>query len=319
MKPPYVLLVGAGQLGSRYLQGLAKIDKKLRIMVVDLSSDSIDIARKRYQEIKPLSLHEINFSTSFDQVSDEIDLAILATPANCRHEVVQLLRDSRSVKAWVLEKVLAQSIQQLDMIESYLDDQQHVWVNTPRRLMTWHQSIKEHIFSQPSTNLHVLINGGDWGLACNAIHFIDLVSWWTGASVKDVDNQGLEVWKPSKRRGFYEVFGSLMISFHDGSTLGLVSGQNSSPIKMQIETQTGNWLIDENNGKAVGPFDQVIGGKLEFQSALTAPLVDEILSLGRCGLTKLPDSVSQHRPFLDAMLYHWNQSQSRHDLAVPIT
>ena len=63
----------------------------------------------------------------------------------------------------------------------------------------------------------------------------------------------------------------------------------------------------------------MIAGQLSFQSVLTAPLVEQILTSGCCDLPTLADSASQHRPFLDALLKHWNHSQSRDDLAVPIT
>ena len=57
-------------------------------------------------------------------------------------------------------------------------------------------------------------NGGNWGLACNAIHFIDLVSGGLGEFII-IDNSGLEAWF-SVREGFYEVTGKLVANYSKG-------------------------------------------------------------------------------------------------------
>ena len=314
-----VLLLGAGQLGSRYLQGLSGIDRPLNITVVDPASASLDVARQRLDEVSPATSHEVQFSTSLDQAPKQLDLALAVTPAHCRADVVDAISAQHEVSAWILEKVLAQSRQQVDQIERTLAGHPRVWVNTPRRLMAWHQAIKEQLLASGPTALRVRMAGGHWGLACNAIHFIDLVSWWTGASVDVVDTRRLGDWQPSKRFGFQEVFGTLVVNFRDGSSLELSCNQSDALPRIEVETPEGIWLIEEAAGKAVGPSGQAIAGKLSFQSALTAPLVEQILTAGRCELPSLADSASQHLPFLEALLKHWNYSQSRQDSAVPIT
>ena len=315
----HCLLVGAGQLGSRYLQGLAGVNQQLSITVVDPSSSSLELARQRLAEVSPATSHEVQFSRSLDEAPKQLDLALVVTPAHCRAEVVAAISAQHEVSAWILEKVLAQSSQQVDQIERALAGHPRLWVNTPRRLMAWHQEIKAQLLSSGPAALRLRMAGGTWGLACNAIHFIDLVCWWTGASVDVVDTRRLGDWQPSKRSGFQEVFGCLMVNFHDGSTLELICNQSDTAPRIEVETPEGIWLIEETAGKAVGPSGQQIAGQLSFQSALTAPLVEQILTFGRCELPSLADSAAQHRPFLDALLQHWNHSQSRQDLAVSIT
>ena len=319
MSKPVVLLLGAGQLGSRYLQGLSGIDRELKIIVVDPASTSLDLARKRFAEVSPATAHEVQFTTSLDGICKQLDLALVVTPAHCRADLVDSIQARHDVSSWILEKVLAQSSQQVEQIEKALDGQSQVWVNTPRRLMGWHQEIKEQLLASGTAPLRVRMAGGYWGLACNAIHFIDLVNWWTCARVDGVDSRGLQDWHASKRSGFQEVFGSLMVNFRDGSSLELSCQQRDLPPRIEVETPDGIWLIDEAAGKAVSPSGLEIAGQLSFQSALTAPLVEQILTSGRCELPSLPDSAAQHRPFLDALLQHWNYSQSCKDLAVPIT
>jgi predicted dehydrogenase len=315
----HCLLVGAGQLGSRYLQGLVRVDRELSITVVDNSSSSLDLAWQRLAEVSPATGHEVRFSTSLDEAPKQLDLVLVSVPAHCRADVVTAISARHQVTAWILEKVLAQSSQQVGQIEKTFEGHSRVWVNTPRRIMTWHQEIKAQLLASGPAALRVLLAGGTWGLACNAIHFIDLVSWWTGGSVVGVDCRGLGDWLPSKRSGFQEVFGSLIVHFREGSTLELICNQSDAAPRIEVETQEGIWLIDETAGRAIGPSGQEIAGQLSLQSALTAPLVEQILTFGRCELPSLADSAAQHRPFLDALLQHWNQSQLRHDSAVSIT
>ena len=313
-----IYLIGAGQLGSRYLQGLAGIKRHLSITVVDPSNQSLGIAKERLAEVESSS-HSIRFLNSIADGEDPVDLCVVTTPAHCRAKVVSTISDQHEVNAWILEKVLAQSSQQVDQIERSLAGHPRVWVNTPRRLMAWHQKIKAQLLASGPVSLRVRMSGGTWGLACNAIHFIDLVSWWTGATVNGVDGRALGDWQPSKRSGFQEVFGYLMVNFCDGTSLELSCNQSDNPPQIEVETPQGIWLIEETGGKAFGPSGQVITGQLSFQSALTAPLVEQILTFGRCELPSLADSAAQHRPFLDALLQHCNQSHSRQVLAVPIT
>ena len=316
----HVLLIGSGQLGSRYLQGLVGVGQELLITVVDPSASSLELARQRLADVTPVTSHEVRFSTSIDDAPRQLDLALVVTPAHCRAEVVAAIAAQHKVNAWILEKLLAQSSQQVDQIETALEGHSRVWVNIPRRLMTWHQEIKAQLLDSCPPVLLVRIRGCNWELASSAIHYIDLVNWWTNCNIDRVDCRGLQNWQPSKRSGFQDVQGTLLITFGKDIILELHSCK-TGPYQPQIaiETPDGVWLIDEEAGQAAGPSGQEIAGHLTLQSALIAPLVEQILAAGSCELPSLADSAAQHRPLLDALRQHWNYSQSRQDVAVPIT
>ena len=317
--PPSVLLVGAGQLGSRYLQGLAAIQDDLTITVMDPSEDSLAFARHRLEQVSMTTTRQITFTTSLQDVPNELDLALVATPAHCRARVVSDLSSSRQIKAWILEKLLAQSCRQLNQIQHALLTNSQVWVNTPRRLMSWHQLFRSHMLRDDHDSLQVRVTGGSWGLACNSIHFIDLVSWWTQASVNSVNGNRLGEWVESKRPGFYEVFGTLIVTYSDGSELELFCKSVPEPLQITVETEQGKWLIDESAGCITGPANKRFEGQLSFQSELTAPLVKQILQEDHCELPTLPESIVQHRPLLSALHQHWIQCQGCQDSTVPIT
>lgn len=314
-----VLLVGAGQLGSRYLQGLSGVDRPLSITVIDPSSESLDVARQLLSEVTPVASHEVRFSTSLQDVPQQLDLALVVTPAHCRARLVSDLASRHQVKAWILEKLLAQNGPQLDQIVQALLGNSQVWVNTPRRLMAWHQLIRSQLLPNGAAPLQVRVSGGSWGLACNAIHFIDLVAWWSDASVQVVNADGLGDWVQSMRAGFQEICGTLRVIYADGSQLSLCCHAGSEPLQIFVVTEEGEWLIEESAGRVTGPDGQQLQGNLEFQSVLTAPLVMQILEKGHCGLPTLDESTSQHRSLLASLLKHWNESQGCQDSTVPIT
>jgi predicted dehydrogenase len=314
-----ILLVGAGQLGSRYLQGLVALEDPLTIAVVDPSEASLAVAKERLVQVQPVASHDVQFATSLEGAPQLLDLALVVTPAHCRARVVEEIAGRHQVKAWILEKVLAQSCEQLDQIDQALANNNRVWVNTPRRLMGWHQSIRAQLLPDGPAPLQVRVVGGSWGLACNAIHFIDLVAWWTQSQVQSVSADGLDVWSDSKRDGFQEVFGRLLVHYSNGSVLELSCLQDAQPAVITVETPQGSWRLEEAAGVATGPPGQQLQGQLSFQSALTAPLVAQILQESHCALPTLAESVAQHRPLLQALLEHWNRSQGRHDCSVPIT
>jgi len=314
-----IALIGAGQLGSRYLQGLAALEDSVSVTVVDRSEASLALARERLAQVPLASGHEVQFSKSVKDIPQHLDLALVVTPAHCRARVVTDIASRHQVKAWILEKVLAQNCEQLVQIEQCIAGNNQAWVNTSRRLMGWHQAIRSLLLPEDCSSMQVSVSGGSWGLACNAIHFIDLVSWWTQASVQSVNPAGLGDWVQSKRAGFQEVFGSLQVSYTDGSELELCCHSGHEPTQITVTTSKGQWVIEESSGRVVGPIGQELLGQLTFQSALTAPLVKQIFQEGRCDLPTLTESISQHRPLLTSLLMHWNQSQGCQELIMPIT
>ena len=316
-----LLLIGAGQLGSRHLQGLVETRSILSITVVDQSSDSIQTARSRWIEAGgETSLHEIRWMQELPSDLTEIDIALVVTSSKKRADLIKSIADSFNVRFWVIEKVLAQSSADVMSIVSAASVCSRSWVNIPRRMMKWHKTLKECFYGHGPISFS--FSGGLWGLACNSIHFIDLVAWWTGESLLSVDCRDLDNnWHESKRSGYYESTGNLKITFSEGSLLHLSSKNGSSDThRMRIELNNGVvWEIDESSGIATSSEGQRILGRLEFQSQLSGPLVDHILQDNKCDLPSLDESSQMHSIFLNSMLNHWNSSQNRDDKSLPIT
>ncbi|MDC1208355.1 hypothetical protein N8005_03360 [Litorivicinus sp.] len=315
-----LVVIGAGQLGSRYLQGLVGATSQLRITVIDSSASSLEMAKSRWMEVGgDWSPHQICWLQSLPADLKVIDLALVVTSSGGRADLVERVVSSANVRYWILEKVLAQSSSEVDAILSSVFSSEGAWVNMPRRMMFWHKSLKDRFSGKGP--IRVAYSAGLWGLACNSIHFIDLVSWWSSESLVSVHTVGLNKrWFESKRLGYFEVSGKLVAHFSAGTSLVLEAREESPAQPLRVELADGLvWHVDEVDGVAVSSTSDRIDGRIEFQSQLSGRLVDDILLRGFCDLPTLAESSAKHTIFLDAMLEHWNSSQNRNDIRVPIT
>jgi len=313
-----ILLVGAGQLGSRYLQGLANCEIQVEIFVVDPNEKSLKTAQLRWEEVaNGNALHRIHFSQALEGLPAEVDLSLVTTTAEVRLSVVEQVVLMSRVRYWVLEKVLAQSEDQINRLEQLLLNAEDVWVNTPRRAYSWHEQIYEQLPRKQSWQ--VIGSGGGWGIACNSIHFIDLIAWWTDEELVSVDTSALDKWFSSKRNGFWEVSGKLKIVYSGGSQLELSVDESNTPFSLLLQNEQDSWRLDESVGSFTNSNGFSLPGKVEFQSELTGPLVDQILKTGKCPLPALPESAKMHRSLITALLDHWNASHQSNDTLLPIT
>jgi predicted dehydrogenase len=316
-----ILLIGAGNLGSRYLQGLKAVNSKIIIYVYDIFEESL-IKAKNYYDIIPENIFykEIFFINKLDKLPNSFDIIIISTTSNVRLKIIEeLLIFNIKFKNLILEKVLAQNFNNIDKILFLLRNHSNVWINTPRRMMYWYNTIKSNLKS--NIPIKMSIRGGDWGLACNSIHFIDLINYFTGEYITNIITAKLNnKWEPSKRVNFFEVFGELNIYFSNGSHLILESNQiliNTYIIKFQ--QLNSEWEIDEKLGVAKNSNGLLINGELTLQSKLTPILVEKLINSNSCELTDLHTSAKLHTPLIESLLSHWNISMNKKDNFLPIT
>lgn len=298
-----VLIAGAGQLGSRYLQGLSTYAKPIRIWVYDISIDSLNRAKHRWLECDRQP-HPVVYTEDFSAIPSVLDVAIVATNADVRLKMVENISRIASVRYWLLEKLLVQRVPDLHDIVRLTSLSDGAWVNTPMHLWPLYRAIREQ--SPSDCPIHAYF-GRFRGLACNAIHYIDFVSRWNLASISGIETAALgRQWVASKRAGFYEVEGQLSIEFSDGSTLVVAGSEQATDYEVKIQANDDIWNVNESEGRAFSDSGKIIDASILRQSELTAPLLDEILARGSCGLPTLAVSIGQHEPLLRALLDHWN-------------
>lgn len=300
MERKRITIIGAGQLGSRHLQGLAWARTPLSITVLDRSPDTLAMARARWAEAEgPVNRHEVKYG---GVPPPDSDLAIVATTANQRDKVVETLAKLTNVGHWIIEKPLAQAPAQLDRLAAILGDR--AVVNTARRTMRWHNFIATAL--QGHAPFEVTVEGGGWGLACNAIHHVDLVRWWTSEEPTEIDISGLKKqWIESKRKGFSEVLGRIAIDYSGGSRLTMVCREDRAPLVHLIRTADGHQArLSEVENVFKGFEGKVIAGRTELQSEMTGFVADAMLAGRSVGLPSFRPIASAERMLLTALIPH---------------
>ncbi|CAK4070517.1 Gfo/Idh/MocA family oxidoreductase [Vibrio sp. 16] len=322
-----LLIIGAGQLGSRHLQALAQLDDKFSIYVLDPSEQSLDVAKQRYQEVAQETSPEVIYVTDMEAIAGlNVAVAIVATNAAVRLGVVKQLIEKLKVDYLVLEKVIFQSAAQLVEAETLLANAGvKTWVNCPRRQFPAYQELAKYCQGAQSVTLEV--KGSNWGLGCNAIHFIDLWNYFVGFSSYELDFQANVSVIDSKRPGYKELIGGLSAK-SDQHRLALYCEQTESgQVMLDITLIADGERIElsEREG-AVRWFNQngdtVQESPLQilFQSQLSNKVVLDLINNQDCDLTTLTESSILHSEFLRKAAPIFNSSPSiEQEQLVPIT
>ncbi len=325
MNQATILLIGAGQLGSRHLQALINLQAPSNIIVIDPSLDSLNLTEQRAKEISGYERHQLTYRPEIKDLP-EIDFAVVATSANVRRKIVEDLLSITNVKNLLLEKVLFQSAQDCIEVGKLLADRNvKTWVNSPRSMWSCYKALKQSIGGEP---IQKFISGGSgWGLACNTYHMLDLFTWLTDSKIMNLSSEFIDKQPiPSKRNGFYELTGTLIGSFENGTVFTL-----SDPVGPAKDTyfliETGDRLI--HISEATQKLTLVSGSPLpsdfedikfapEFQSALTNRVVEDVLQRGDCELASYSQASEIHQKMLNEFAKCFSKTQEG-VLSCPIT
>ena len=246
-----VAIIGAGQLGSRHLQGLKIASSPLSITVMDSNDESLNVAKERYDAVSPIGVKNVNYVNSIDKIPSELDLVIIATGSKPRAAIVQSLLNHATVKYLVLEKVLFPSLADYFNVGRLLEDKGiRCWVNCPRRMYGSYKQIKETV--DPTKPIYMTNADEDWGLCCNAIHMIDIFLYLTEETSYTVETKFLNnKIEESKRGGYIEMTGKLEVKTEKGNILTLISEKNFDGEKnFMIENGEDMYVIGNGYGKS---------------------------------------------------------------------
>lgn len=312
-----VLLLGAGQLGSRHLQALGAVSQKLNIYVVDPSDDSLKLSKQRFEEVKDSSKHEIKFlSSTLSLDIKEVDLGIIATSSNVRFDSFRVLLEKVKVHYAVLEKVLFSDPKHYSEILSLQrSNSTKVWVNCCMRQIKVYQQISTAL--KNAGRISYVVTASKFGLLTNAIHYCDHMSHILGNSNFKVDPSGLDLdLIQSKREGFKEATGTISVIFPDGSKGSFTNfSTGNSPIVVEIGSGTERFIIRELEGKGWHFGDSTAGrwsdieAPITPQSILTTEIAEELFQSGTCPLTPLDESVQIHLNLYEPIREYFNLQQ----------
>ena len=292
-----IVVIGLGNIGQRHLQSIYELSDKYSIYGVDLNAQLIEDLKRKY----PLGV----FSTEIEALPEEIEVAVIATDARVRRSVFEHLTSHSVVKNIVFEKVLFQTIRDYEIVYKRLEELQiKAWVNCARREWTTYKTIKSELM-EPE-NMYVTVSGGEWGMACNAIHFLDLIEYLSNEEICDISISGLEMGViESKRKGFYEFFGCIDGMAGRCKNFSIICLKDSVlPIVVEITTNTRRYYIEEGNrvyrvstkeNRWKWIEDEF---KMSFQSQMSARVIRSIIEEGTSNLPDYATSMRLHKKYI---------------------
>ena len=298
-----ILLAGAGNIGSRHLQGATKSANDLDIWVYDLSEDSLKVAKERFEQMPENGLKQVHYVTNLNEVPDSIDVAIVASGSKPRAAIIKQVLSAKKVQYMVLEKFLFGKLSEYTEIGNLLKTNGvKTWVNCPYRMFEGYHKLKGMI-DKNSPLIASFGNGGDWGLCCNAIHYIDIFMFLAGQEDYKVDLSKLaEEVIDSKRPGYVELIGDLTVKTAKGDTLTLQTSKDGEFIP-KIHITNGNHQVIVDEGANTIDFDgKVFPLGYTYQSGLTGKLIDDLMEKGNCVLSSFETSAHYHIQFLNAVM-----------------
>lgn len=307
-----ICVIGAGQLGSRHLQAIARIEDNEDIAVygVDPSDESLTIAKERYFQVATEKQRETAFFLKdIDLLPEEIEVAIIASTSKYRREILINLLNNKCVRFLILEKWLFTNISDLDEIGELLKKSKtKAWVNCTRRMLNCYEYCRNWLGDSKKINCN--ITGTMFGLMTSLIHFADLMVWLSGCDEFDVDMQSVDnTIIESKRKGYYELTGTIGLKFKNGSVAVInCNREGELPLVIQIRNGGKRILIDETNKIAFFQENisdketEVIEFKIPFQSELTNIVVQELMNTGECRLPQYEESAKIHKTLMKAVV-----------------
>lgn len=320
------LIVGAGQLGSRHLQGILKYNNAAQtIYVIDPSLEALNISKSRAAEID--HIHQLFFQQDWDNLPETFDVVIVATNADVREKVINQLLSHNKVKYLVLEKVLFTDLLAYQRVSKILKSNSvNTWVNHSRRMFNSYRELQGLIGGNFLGTFQV--TGGNWGLGCNGLHFLDFFEYLSGSKIETIDADWVDFeLLESKRKGFVEFTGTLKGKLANGSGFQVTSlkGEPSAGTIAIFDSEN-RFIIQESGTPAIyymkksdGFKQNIIPCTMEFQSSLTTKLLEDLLSSGSCNLPAYEEAKQTHELFIGALLQAYNSIQKTDTHILPIT
>lgn len=314
-----ICIIGVGNIGSRHLQALAKINQPLSIQVIDPSPTSLSIAKQRYQEVKTHSKHQLEYLQNLNKINQQIDVAIISTNSNIRFSVTEQLLNKSNVKYIIFEKILFdQKMQYTEMAKLLAKKQCRAWVNSSMRTNPFYAGLKKALDNQ---KLSYIVYGSQHGLISNTIHYLDHIAYLTDCYDFDVNTNLLEkIPIESKRKGFLEINGTLNVYFKDGSFGSFICyPKGNAPFFVEILSEKYHCIVRAVENESLFSSAnsnwkwEIKKTPILYQSQMTGSVISSILKEGICDLPTYQVSSKMHLNLLESLLKFLNTPKKKFD------
>jgi hypothetical protein len=313
-----IAIVGAGNIGFRHFQGVIKHNSKLKIFLVDPLIK--DLKNKYLNEVKGKIDKELFFYENISLLPKKIDFLICSTSSNIRFQILNELINKKEITYLLLEKIVFQKKNAFHKIGKKLKNlRMKSWVNCPQRYFDFYKNIKLEIEGE---NIEMISNGCNWNLASNSIHVIDLFCFLTDDYNINFSENNLDIKKVfSKRKGFYELKGNLVIENKAGRLILDDSNNYDYLQKFFIKTRSHYFEIDEINKEIIlnGRKRTFPRHEFPYQSDLTYQYLNELSETDNISLVSFEDCYKYHIPMLNSFNSTFSKIFNKIIVESPIT
>ena len=299
-----IIIIGIGQLGFRHAQSFLGFGESLEILLVERKKEQLIQTLTELNSDKDIGNVNYNGSSGIP-TNEEFDLAIIATNADVRYTVA-----SEIVKNLILEKNIFQNKDDFNTFNNLITlNNIDTWVNCPMRSFKVYSELKLELDKKQPIKMNVV--GNNWGLACNSIHYIDLIAYLTESNSISIQAGELEVIE-SKRAGFVEFSGNISVKYNEMTMLNLTCGV-ADEFTRTIDIINGEtrFLLNENERKIYKYRNEylvaVCDFELPFQSQMTSKVAFDIFdSPNKVQLPKFNSTKNLHMSYIDFFLNKYN-------------
>lgn len=286
-----LVIVGLGNIGSRYLEGTLKSNINLEIYCVD--KKNIIKKKKASNKYKNLSKN-IFFMNDFESLPNKIDILIIATTSNIRFNIATKLIELKQISNLILEKVVFQRKSHFHNFFNIISKKKiPAFISLPRR----YYPIYRHISEMNLKSLHINIDANQLGLGCNLIHFIDLFTFLTANKDIEFINFLDEKIIEAKRKNFIEFTGNIKIFSKNSSFIIKDNANLDLPKKLLIKIKFNNKIVIIDEIKKIVKINNVRSKRFEsfpLMSDLWQNLPSDILIKNYCELPKFQTNYKVH-------------------------
>lgn len=287
-----VLLAGCGNIGFRHIEGLIRINKIKKIYIYD-----IDLKRALWLKKNIKNNNKIIIINKLEKININFFLCIVATTSNNRLKLFRKLNKFYKVKFWLFEKIFLNNSDEIKIFKkNYLNNK--MFINLPLQLMSPFQTIKKKIKNNSINHMELI--GGNWNMASNSLHFIQLAKWLLNQQIKKIIIRNKINLFSSKRFGYKEFNNNIMVEFKNKFNLKLQCTKSNKKIFK---------LIINNNREILYNFRDStlkISNKkkkinCEFQSDLTKKIFTKLYNNSFNNLVYLKDHLVDNEMYVDTI------------------
>ena len=302
-----VAIVGCGGIGSRHVQGAAKVPDVGRIQCVEIDDEKIAMSKERLKEISHDK--QINFYKKIADLEGNIDICIIATPSAVRKKVLFDVIEQTRVKYFILEKVVFQKEGDFKLaIEAFRSRGIKCWVNCHSRAEQRYRYIKNNIAKDKELKIDALYPPS-FNLASSMIHCLDLFCFFRDNYCIEIDLSGIDK-EPydSKHLNCLEFKGTIVARNELGDRITIKQGDVSAQTYI-IKNGDSQYFSSEDTDSftvETPSSKDVFSSKFLWQNSLTNLYIRDIINNDECALPTLEESFEIHKAMFKNIRKHFN-------------